>query len=115
MMMGLGQWNRIANKNQMHRSRKGRKKHTRQVRSTTKGKNLDQTSKDRRTKRNFRKRIEPEEEDEEDRANCTKPELAQTTHKQLFVAELLRHQNLNRRPPQNHTTTILARSTRAPF
>lgn len=31
------------------------------------------------------------------------PELAQTTNKQWFVPELLRHQNLNRRPPAKTT------------
>lgn len=62
----------------MHRSRKRRKKHTRQVPSTTKGKNLDQTSKERRKKRNFRKRIEPEEDGRRQCKLCKTP----NSHKQ---------------------------------
>ncbi len=115
MTMGLRQWNRIAKKNQMHRSRKRRKKHTRQVPSTTKGNNLDQTSKERRKKRNFRKRIEPEE-DEEDSANCAKPRT-RTNNKQTVVCSRASTTSKPQSPPprKNHTTTILPRSTRAPF
>ncbi len=115
MTMGLRQWNRIAKKNQMHRSRNRRKKHTRQVPSTTKGNNLDQTSKERRKKRNFRKRIEPEE-DEEDSANCAKPRT-RTNNKQTVVCSRASTTSKPQSPPprKNHTTTILPRSTRAPF
>jgi hypothetical protein len=86
----------------MHRSRKRRKKHTRQVPSTTKGKNLDQTSKERRTKRNFRNRIEPEE-DEEERANCAKPRTRTNNKQPVVCSGPSTTSNLNRRPPAKTT------------
>jgi hypothetical protein len=98
----------------MDRSRKRGKKHTRQVPSTTKGRNLDQTSKERRTKRNFRNRIEPEKE-EEDSANCAKPQTRTNNTQTVVCSRASTTSKPQSPPPAKPHFNKLARSLRAPF